>query len=193
MLYLFYVTKYVHVIHTLASHLWDKQGNWGQSGVDVSKPAGYAVCDGNMSSYFSFLFFFSLLFKFWVFFFPFFPKTWNSSPKWKSYSPVNNRRTDVPVHEAIWITKSETYIDQLHYKRLIYHVFFLLLFVCLFVLFFFFSWTEQFILSFHRHLHHCCDYKIFFFFLSFFFFLFHFLWSHCFVSTSYQVHSMYKM
>ena len=27
-----------------------KQGNWGQSGVDVSKPAGYAVCDGNMSS-----------------------------------------------------------------------------------------------------------------------------------------------
>ena len=28
-----------------------KQGNWGQSGVDVSKPAGYAVCDGNMSSY----------------------------------------------------------------------------------------------------------------------------------------------
>ena len=24
--------------------------NWGQSGVDVSKPAGYAVCDGNMSS-----------------------------------------------------------------------------------------------------------------------------------------------
>ena len=29
-----------------------KQGNWGQSGVDVSKPAGYAVCDGNMSSSF---------------------------------------------------------------------------------------------------------------------------------------------
>ena len=51
MLYHFYVTKYVHVIHTLASHLWDKQANWGQSGVDVSKPAGYAVCDGNMSSY----------------------------------------------------------------------------------------------------------------------------------------------
>ena len=51
MLYLFYVTKYVHVIHTLASHLWDKQGNWGQSGVDVSRSAGYAVCDGNMSSY----------------------------------------------------------------------------------------------------------------------------------------------
>ena len=48
--YLFYVTKYIHVIHTLASHLRDKQGNWGQSGVDVSKPAGYAVCDGNMSS-----------------------------------------------------------------------------------------------------------------------------------------------
>ena len=53
--YLFYVTKYIHVIHTLASHLRDKQGNWGQSGVDVSKPAGYAVCDGNMSS-FSFFF-----------------------------------------------------------------------------------------------------------------------------------------
>ena len=48
--YLFYVTKYIHVIHTLASHLRNKQGNWGQSGVDVSKPAGYAVCDGNMSS-----------------------------------------------------------------------------------------------------------------------------------------------
>ena len=48
--YLFYVTKYIHVIHTLASHLRDKQGNWGQSGVEVSKPAGYAVSDGNMSS-----------------------------------------------------------------------------------------------------------------------------------------------
>ena len=24
--YLFYVTKYIHVIHTLASHLWDQQG-----------------------------------------------------------------------------------------------------------------------------------------------------------------------
>ena len=49
--YLFYVTKYIHVIHTLASHLRDKHGNWGQSGVKVLKPAGYAVCDGNMSSY----------------------------------------------------------------------------------------------------------------------------------------------
>ena len=48
--YLFYITKYIHVIHTLASHLRNKQGNWGQSGVDVLKPAGYAVCDGNMSS-----------------------------------------------------------------------------------------------------------------------------------------------
>ena len=47
-----YVTKYFHVILTFASHLRDKQGNWGQSGVDVSKPAGYAVCDGNMSSFF---------------------------------------------------------------------------------------------------------------------------------------------
>ena len=46
-----YVTKYFHVILTFASHLRDKQGNWGQSGVDVSKPAGYAVCDGNMSSW----------------------------------------------------------------------------------------------------------------------------------------------
>ena len=44
------VTKYFHVILTFASHLRDKQGNWGQSGVDVSKPAGYAVCDGNMSN-----------------------------------------------------------------------------------------------------------------------------------------------
>ena len=49
--YLFYITKYIHVIHTLASHLRNKQGNWGQSGVDVLKPAGYAVCDGNMSSF----------------------------------------------------------------------------------------------------------------------------------------------
>ena len=48
---LFYVTKYIHVIHTLASHLWDQQGNWGQSGIDISKQAGYAVCDGNMSSF----------------------------------------------------------------------------------------------------------------------------------------------
>ena len=47
-----YVTKYFHVILTFASHLRDKQGNVGQSGVDVSKPAGYAVCDGNMSSFF---------------------------------------------------------------------------------------------------------------------------------------------
>ena len=50
--YLFYITKYIHFIHTLASHLRNKQGNWGQSGVDVLKPAGYAVCDGNMSSSF---------------------------------------------------------------------------------------------------------------------------------------------
>ena len=49
--YLFYITKYTHVIHTLASHSRDQQANWGQSGVDVSKPAGYAVCDGNMFSY----------------------------------------------------------------------------------------------------------------------------------------------
>ena len=43
-----------------------KQGNWGQSGVDVSKPAGYAVCDGNMSSFF---FFFLLLLLLSFFFF----------------------------------------------------------------------------------------------------------------------------
>ena len=49
--YLFYITKYIHVIHTLASHLRNKQGNWGQSGVDVLRPAGYAVCDGNVSSF----------------------------------------------------------------------------------------------------------------------------------------------
>ena len=55
--YLFYITKYIHVIHTLASHLRNKQGNWGQSGVDVLKPAGYAVCDGNMSSFLSFFLF----------------------------------------------------------------------------------------------------------------------------------------
>ena len=42
------------------------------------------------------LFFFSLLF---IFFFPFLTKTWNSSPKWKSYSPAfgaNNRRIAAP-------------------------------------------------------------------------------------------------
>ena len=62
--YLFYVTKYIHVIHTLASHLQNKQGNWGQSGVDVSQPAGYAVCDGNMSSSFFFVSFFLSFFFF---------------------------------------------------------------------------------------------------------------------------------
>ena len=56
-----YVTKYFHVILTFASHLRDKQGNVGQSGVDVSKPAGYAVCDGNMSSFVLFFFLSSLL------------------------------------------------------------------------------------------------------------------------------------
>ena len=50
--YRFYVTKYIHVLYTFVSYLLDKQGNWGQSGFDVSKPAGYAVCDGNMSSFF---------------------------------------------------------------------------------------------------------------------------------------------
>ena len=29
------------------SHLRDQQATWGQSGVEVSKPAGYAVCDGS--------------------------------------------------------------------------------------------------------------------------------------------------
>ena len=37
------------------SHLQDQQASWGQSGVEVSKPAGYAVCDGNVSSFFFFL------------------------------------------------------------------------------------------------------------------------------------------
>ena len=31
---------------------WDQQATWGQSGVEVSKPAGYAVCDGIVSSSF---------------------------------------------------------------------------------------------------------------------------------------------
>ena len=53
--YLFYVTKYIHVIHTLASHLRDRQENWGLSGVNVSKPAGYAVCDGNVSNCYYYL------------------------------------------------------------------------------------------------------------------------------------------
>ena len=29
------------------SHLRDQQATWGQSGVEVSKPAGYAVSDGS--------------------------------------------------------------------------------------------------------------------------------------------------
>ena len=53
---------------------------------------------------FIFLLFFSFhffSFSFWFFFsfFLFPPKTWNSSPKWKNYSPafgVNNRRIDAP-------------------------------------------------------------------------------------------------
>ena len=53
-----------------------------------------------------YIFFFSLLFRFWVFFFFFFfQKTWNSSPKWKSYSPAfgaNNRRIDAP--DSVWTT-----------------------------------------------------------------------------------------
>ena len=32
------------------SHSLDQQATWGQSGVEVSKLAGYVVCDGNMSS-----------------------------------------------------------------------------------------------------------------------------------------------
>ena len=74
---------YIPVIHTLASHLWHQQGNWGQSGVDVSKPAGYAVCDGSIclvilpaqpqdTVFFSFLlssFFFFLLLSSSFFFF----------------------------------------------------------------------------------------------------------------------------
>ena len=39
-------------------------------------------------------------FFFIIIFFFFFPKTWNSSPKWKSYSPAfggNNRRIDAPA------------------------------------------------------------------------------------------------
>ena len=48
-------------------------------------------------SFFSFLFFF-LIFSLNILFL-FFPKTWNSSPKWKNYSPAfgaNNRRIDAP-------------------------------------------------------------------------------------------------
>ena len=59
-----YVTKYFHVIFTFASHWRDKQGNGGQSGVDVSKPAGYAVCDGNMSSLYLFVLMYDIEIKF---------------------------------------------------------------------------------------------------------------------------------
>ena len=53
--------------------------------------------------YFFFLFLFFVLFHYYLnfdFFF-FFPKTWNSSPKWKSYSPAfggNNRRIDAHLY-----------------------------------------------------------------------------------------------
>ena len=61
------------------SHLQDQQANWGQSGVEVSKPAGYAVCDGNVSS-------FLFLLSFWQHvFFTYFPtfdfdQTWSQWP-----------------------------------------------------------------------------------------------------------------
>ena len=42
------------------SRLRDQQATWGQSGVEVSKPAGYAVCDGNVSSCFCFVLVFVL-------------------------------------------------------------------------------------------------------------------------------------
>ena len=52
---------------------------------------------------FLFSFFFSVLLFPSNFLF-FFPKSWNSSPKWKNYSPAfgaNNRRTDAPVWSSI--------------------------------------------------------------------------------------------
>ena len=47
--YIVITYTYPLALHPL-SHLWGQQTTWGQSGVDVSKPAGYAVCDGNVSS-----------------------------------------------------------------------------------------------------------------------------------------------
>ena len=42
------------------SHLRDQQATWGQSGVEVSKPAGYVAFDDNVSSCFCFCLFFFL-------------------------------------------------------------------------------------------------------------------------------------
>ena len=84
--YFFYVTKYIHVIHTLASHLRDKQGNWGQSGVKVLKPAGYAVCDGNMSSSFF------LSSSFWQHvIFTYFP-TFDSDQTWSQWPLLTHKK-----------------------------------------------------------------------------------------------------
>ena len=60
-----------------------------------------------------FLFYLYFIFSFLLFpsnfLFPFFfffsPKSWNSSPKWKNYSPafgMNNRRIDAP--DPVWVT-----------------------------------------------------------------------------------------
>ena len=52
----------VTLTYPLASNplsMRDQQATWGQSGVEVSKPAGYAVCDGNVSSFGFFLSFFA--------------------------------------------------------------------------------------------------------------------------------------
>ena len=49
--------------------------------------------------FFSFFFYYYFLWICFSFFFS--PKTWNSSPKWKNYSPLfgaNNRRIDTPGH-----------------------------------------------------------------------------------------------
>ena len=50
------------------SHLQDQQATWSQSGVDVSKPAGYAICNGNMSRFFFFFVIYLFIYLFVLFY-----------------------------------------------------------------------------------------------------------------------------
>ena len=76
-----------------------------------------------------FIYFFFSFFHYhflWIFFsfFLFHPQNWNSSPKWKNYSPAfegNNRRIDAPVKTvtglSFWV-KLDSYSDTKHFSTL---------------------------------------------------------------------------
>ena len=76
--WLYMVTLICPLASDPLSHLQNQQATWGQSGVEVSKPAGYAVSDGNVSS--------SFFVSFWQHvFFTYFPtsdfdQTWSQWP-----------------------------------------------------------------------------------------------------------------